>query len=31
VCHQGTVSCFTRPLPLGPAGQTADKKEESRG
>ena len=31
VCHQGTVSCFTRPLPLGPASQTADKKEESGG
>ena len=27
VCHEGTVSCFTKPLPVGSTG----KKEETRG
>jgi phosphoribosyl-AMP cyclohydrolase len=27
VCHEGTVSCFTKPLPVG----SASKKEETRG
>ena len=31
VCHEGTVSCFTKPLPVGTANQEADKKEEARG
>ena len=35
VCHEGTVSCFTKQLPVGTANQggeeNADKKEESRG
>jgi phosphoribosyl-ATP pyrophosphohydrolase/phosphoribosyl-AMP cyclohydrolase len=32
VCHEGTVSCFTKPLPAG-AGkpEAGDKKEEIRG
>jgi phosphoribosyl-ATP pyrophosphohydrolase/phosphoribosyl-AMP cyclohydrolase len=30
VCHEGTVSCFTKPLPVGAANQD-EKKEESRG
>jgi phosphoribosyl-AMP cyclohydrolase len=28
VCHEGTVSCFTKTLPVGTA---VDKKEEARG
>jgi phosphoribosyl-ATP pyrophosphohydrolase/phosphoribosyl-AMP cyclohydrolase len=32
VCHEGTVSCFTKPLPVTAAEQQSDtKKEESRG
>jgi phosphoribosyl-ATP pyrophosphohydrolase/phosphoribosyl-AMP cyclohydrolase len=32
VCHEGTVSCFTKPLPLGAASQRANqKKEETYG
>jgi phosphoribosyl-ATP pyrophosphohydrolase/phosphoribosyl-AMP cyclohydrolase len=32
VCHEGTVSCFTKPLPIGAASQGADnKKEDTRG
>jgi phosphoribosyl-ATP pyrophosphohydrolase/phosphoribosyl-AMP cyclohydrolase len=32
VCHEGTVSCFTKSLPMASAGQPSDtKKEESRG
>jgi phosphoribosyl-ATP pyrophosphohydrolase/phosphoribosyl-AMP cyclohydrolase len=31
VCHEGTVSCFTKPLQVGTANENADKKEESRG
>lgn len=32
VCHEGTVSCFTKPLPAGATGREADnKKEETRG
>jgi phosphoribosyl-ATP pyrophosphohydrolase/phosphoribosyl-AMP cyclohydrolase len=32
VCHEGTVSCFTRPLPLVAAGLSANsEKEEFRG
>jgi phosphoribosyl-ATP pyrophosphohydrolase/phosphoribosyl-AMP cyclohydrolase len=36
VCHEGTVSCFAKPLPVGTANretanQDAGKKEESRG
>ena len=30
VCHEGTVSCFTKPLPVG-TGNQDEKKEESRG
>ena len=30
VCHEGTVSCFTKPLPVG-AASLDDKKEEARG
>jgi phosphoribosyl-ATP pyrophosphohydrolase/phosphoribosyl-AMP cyclohydrolase len=30
VCHEGTVSCFTRPVPLS-AASAQDKKEEPRG
>jgi phosphoribosyl-ATP pyrophosphohydrolase/phosphoribosyl-AMP cyclohydrolase len=28
VCHQGSVSCFTKPLALGAANQQIDNKEE---
>jgi phosphoribosyl-ATP pyrophosphohydrolase/phosphoribosyl-AMP cyclohydrolase len=36
VCHEGTVSCFTKPLPVGTANletanENAEKKEEARG
>jgi phosphoribosyl-ATP pyrophosphohydrolase/phosphoribosyl-AMP cyclohydrolase len=32
VCHEGTVSCFTKPLPAGAATPEAgEKKEENRG
>jgi phosphoribosyl-ATP pyrophosphohydrolase/phosphoribosyl-AMP cyclohydrolase len=35
VCHLGTVSCFTKPLPIGTdskqSTQTASKTEETRG
>ena len=32
VCHEGTVSCFTKPIALAGANQeTREKKEESRG
>ncbi len=32
VCHEGTVSCFTKPLPTGAANPEAgEKKEENRG
>jgi phosphoribosyl-ATP pyrophosphohydrolase/phosphoribosyl-AMP cyclohydrolase len=31
VCHEGTVSCFTRPIALVPAGEINRKKEEPRG
>jgi phosphoribosyl-ATP pyrophosphohydrolase/phosphoribosyl-AMP cyclohydrolase len=36
VCHEGTVSCFTKPLPVGTvnpqaANESSGKKEESRG
>jgi len=31
VCHEGTVSCFTKALPFGEANENADKKEEARG
>jgi phosphoribosyl-ATP pyrophosphohydrolase/phosphoribosyl-AMP cyclohydrolase len=32
VCHEGTVSCFTKPIALTGANQeTSEKKEESRG
>jgi phosphoribosyl-ATP pyrophosphohydrolase/phosphoribosyl-AMP cyclohydrolase len=32
VCHEGTVSCFTKPLPAGAANPEAgEKKEEIRG
>jgi phosphoribosyl-ATP pyrophosphohydrolase/phosphoribosyl-AMP cyclohydrolase len=31
VCHEGTVSCFTKPLPFGEATQQPNQKEESRG
>ena len=32
VCHEGTVSCFTKPLPFGAANPEAgEKKEEIRG
>jgi phosphoribosyl-ATP pyrophosphohydrolase/phosphoribosyl-AMP cyclohydrolase len=31
VCHEGTVSCFTRALPIGESNENSDKKEEARG
>jgi phosphoribosyl-ATP pyrophosphohydrolase/phosphoribosyl-AMP cyclohydrolase len=32
VCHEGTVSCFTKPLPVGtPAEPDNTQKEENRG
>ena len=31
VCHEGTVSCFTRPIALAPNSESATPKEESRG
>jgi phosphoribosyl-ATP pyrophosphohydrolase/phosphoribosyl-AMP cyclohydrolase len=32
VCHEGTVSCFTKPVQVAVAGeQTGKKKEENRG
>jgi phosphoribosyl-ATP pyrophosphohydrolase/phosphoribosyl-AMP cyclohydrolase len=31
VCHEGTVSCFTKTLPFGDANVNADEKEEARG
>ena len=31
VCHEGTVSCFTKPLPFGADLQQPNQKEESRG
>ena len=31
VCHEGTVSCFTKPLTLGAANHEAEKKEANRG
>jgi phosphoribosyl-ATP pyrophosphohydrolase/phosphoribosyl-AMP cyclohydrolase len=31
VCHEGTVSCFTKQLPVGAAKPDAGKKEETRG
>jgi phosphoribosyl-ATP pyrophosphohydrolase/phosphoribosyl-AMP cyclohydrolase len=32
VCHEGTVSCFTKPLPAGATNSEASKKkEEDRG
>jgi len=31
VCHEGTVSCFTKALPFGETNENADKKEEARG
>jgi phosphoribosyl-ATP pyrophosphohydrolase/phosphoribosyl-AMP cyclohydrolase len=31
VCHEGTVSCFTKPLLLSEASQNNSKTEENRG
>jgi len=31
VCHEGTVSCFTKALPFGDAKENANEKEEARG
>jgi phosphoribosyl-ATP pyrophosphohydrolase/phosphoribosyl-AMP cyclohydrolase len=34
VCHEGTVSCFTRPLPIGAQnekGAPSEQKEDPRG
>ena len=31
VCHEGTVSCFTKPLPIGEASQQTIQKEATRG
>jgi phosphoribosyl-ATP pyrophosphohydrolase/phosphoribosyl-AMP cyclohydrolase len=31
VCHEGTVSCFTKPLPTGGASQQDNQKEVTRG
>jgi len=31
VCHEGTVSCFTRALPIGESNENSYKKEEARG
>jgi phosphoribosyl-AMP cyclohydrolase len=31
VCHEGTVSCFTRPIALARQTQSSDEKEEANG
>ena len=31
VCHEGTVSCFTKALPFGDPAVNVDEKEESHG
>jgi phosphoribosyl-ATP pyrophosphohydrolase/phosphoribosyl-AMP cyclohydrolase len=31
VCHEGTVSCFTKPLQMGVDNPEGNKKEETRG
>jgi len=31
VCHEGTVSCFTRPIALAPNSEISFQKEEPRG
>jgi len=31
VCHEGTVSCFTKAIPFGNSAENADKKEDARG
>ena len=31
VCHEGTVSCFTKPLPFGETSRQSAQKEETRG
>jgi len=31
VCHEGTVSCFTKPLPFGASTPQPNQKEESSG
>ena len=31
VCHEGTVSCFTKPLQFGETSQQSAQKEETRG
>jgi phosphoribosyl-AMP cyclohydrolase len=31
VCHEGTVSCFTKALPFGETSQQSAQKEETRG
>ncbi|MGD0801689.1 MAG: phosphoribosyl-AMP cyclohydrolase, partial [Terracidiphilus sp.] len=31
VCHEGTVSCFTKPLPIVDASQQYNQKEVTRG
>ena len=31
VCHEGTVSCFTKPLQVGADNSEGNKKEETRG
>ena len=31
VCHEGTVSCFTKPLPIGGDTQQRNQKEVTRG
>jgi phosphoribosyl-AMP cyclohydrolase len=31
VCHEGTVSCFTKPLPFGETSQQTAQKEEPHG
>ena len=31
LCHEGTVSCFTKPLPVGTSNFESNQKEETRG
>ena len=31
VCHEGTVSCFTKAIPFGDPDANTDEKEEARG
>ena len=31
VCHEGTVSCFTKAIPIENSAENADEKEDARG